>query len=260
MSDNKKYYYLKLKDNYFDQDNIKVLESMKNGHIYSLIILKLYVKSSKYDGKLMMTHEIPYKPDNVDILANVINHDIDHVKEAIKKGIQLGLITLLNTKEFWMTEIQNFIGHSSTEADRIREYRNKIGCTNVQQMNDKSTPELKIDKEIELDIKKNDVLKKWNNFSKEHNISTMKQLTNKRYDKYKTRFDEGMRLKDIFDKIIASDFLQGKSDRGWKLTFDWLIENDTNWVKVMEDRYTDSDPEMDKINKMIDDAQRAGIA
>jgi predicted phage replisome organizer len=177
MSDNKQYYYLKLKDNYFDKDNIKILESMKNGHVYSLIILKLYIKSCKYDGKLMMTHEIPYNPKDVDILANVINHDIDHVKEAIKNGIRLGLITLLDSKEFWMTEIQNFIGHSSTEADRIREYRKqlKLPCTNVQQKNDICTPELKKDikKNIKIKIKEKEIKIKYRNnihlTEKQHN-------------------------------------------------------------------------------------------
>ena len=55
MSDNQKYYYLKFKDNYFDQDHIKVIESMQNGHTYSLILIKLYLKSLKFDGQLYLT-------------------------------------------------------------------------------------------------------------------------------------------------------------------------------------------------------------
>ena len=35
MADNRKYYYLKLKDNYFDDDSIVLLESMQDGMIYS---------------------------------------------------------------------------------------------------------------------------------------------------------------------------------------------------------------------------------
>lgn len=157
MADNEKYYYIKLKDNYFDQDNIKVLESMKNGHIYSLIIIKLYLKAAKTDGQLMMTQRIPYDPNNVGVLASVICHDVDHVKEAIRLGVQLDLIKIIDGKEIWMTEIQNMIGRSSTEADRIRLYRKKLEAkalpesTNVQ-MYDKSTPE--IERDIEKEIKK----------------------------------------------------------------------------------------------------------
>ena len=159
MADNEKYYYIKLKDSYFDQDNIKVLESMKNGHIYSLIIIKLYLKASKTDGQLMMTQRIPYDPNNVSILANVIGHDVDHVKEAIRLGVQLDLIKIIDGKEIWMTEIQNMIGKSSTEADRIRLYRKKLDekllpeSADVQ-MYDKCTPEIEIEIEKEIEIKK----------------------------------------------------------------------------------------------------------
>ncbi|MCF7953901.1 MAG: phage replisome organizer N-terminal domain-containing protein [Spirochaetales bacterium] len=156
MSEERKYYYIKLKDNYFEQDNIKVLESMKNGHTYSLILIKLYLKASKFNGKLMMTNTIPYDPYKYDVLANVINHDVDHVKQAIEAGIKLDLITVLESGEIWMTEIQNFIGKSSTEADRIREYRKELDQKKIAykekkgvQMYNKSTPELELEKELE---------------------------------------------------------------------------------------------------------------
>jgi predicted phage replisome organizer len=127
MSDNMKYYYIKLKDNYFEQDNIKVLESMPNGHIYSLILIKLYLKASKYGGQLKMTPTIPYDPESVQTLASVINHDVSHVKEALKIAVDLDLIRIIDGREIWLTEIQNLIGSSSTEADRIREYRRTLG-------------------------------------------------------------------------------------------------------------------------------------
>ena len=50
MSDNRKYYYLKLKENYFDEDAIVLLESMQDGVLYSNILLKLYLKSLKMAG------------------------------------------------------------------------------------------------------------------------------------------------------------------------------------------------------------------
>jgi predicted phage replisome organizer len=126
MSDNKKYYYLKLKENFFDADNMKVLESYENGYIYSNIIMKLYLKSLKYDGRLMMTERIPYDPSKINILAKVINHDIAHVKDALYKAADLDIIKILDSGEMFMLDIQNFIGHSSTEGDRKRLYRKKI--------------------------------------------------------------------------------------------------------------------------------------
>ena len=151
MSDIKKYYYLKLKDNYFDQDNVKILESMENGYIYSLIVLKLYLKSLRSNGQLMMTDRIPYDPHKLKILAKVLNHDTDHVEKAIKIAQELGIMEIMETGEMFMLEMQNFIGHSSTEADRKREYRNQLG-----QMSGQSPLELKIefkDKDKDKEIK-----------------------------------------------------------------------------------------------------------
>ena len=159
MSDNKKYYYIKLKDNYFDQDNIKILEAMDNGYIYSLIILKLYLKSSKHNGRLMMTATIPYDPKKLSILANVIGHDVAHIKDALSYAKELDLIAILDTGEIWMTDIQNFIGKSSTEADRIREYRHQFSGKPALpepsvQMYDKSTPELERERKKEIEIER----------------------------------------------------------------------------------------------------------
>ena len=39
MADNRKYYYLKLKENFFDSDSIVLLEDMKDGILYSNILL-----------------------------------------------------------------------------------------------------------------------------------------------------------------------------------------------------------------------------
>jgi predicted phage replisome organizer len=125
MSTNKKWYFLKFKENYFEHDNIVALESLENGYIYSLIILKLYLKSLKHDGQLKMTHQIPYTADKINFLAKAIHHDTDHVMRAINSAKELGLITITETKEIFMTELQDLIGHGSSEAERKQKYRLK---------------------------------------------------------------------------------------------------------------------------------------
>ena len=59
MADNRKYYYLKLKENFFDSDSIVLLEDMKDGILYSNILLKLYLKSLKNGGKLQLDEHKP---------------------------------------------------------------------------------------------------------------------------------------------------------------------------------------------------------
>ncbi len=59
MADNRKYYYLKLKDNFFDGDSIVLLESMQDGILYSNILLKLYLKSLKNGADYSLTSIYP---------------------------------------------------------------------------------------------------------------------------------------------------------------------------------------------------------
>ena len=157
MSDNKKYYYLRLKDNFFDSDELKILESMKDGYLYSNILLKLYLRSLKNDGKLVVNERIPY---SADMLASVTGHQVGTIKQALSVFKDLGLIDVLDNGAIYMLDIQNFIGKGSSEADRKREYRQRIEAdrtnvqTNLRQISDKSTPEIEIEieKEIEKEI------------------------------------------------------------------------------------------------------------
>jgi predicted phage replisome organizer len=80
LSDNKKYYYMRLKEDFFDSDEIKIIESQPNGYMYSNILLKLYLKSLKRTGKLMVTDLIPY---TLESLSKVLGHNIDTVRNAI---------------------------------------------------------------------------------------------------------------------------------------------------------------------------------
>ena len=157
MSDNKKYYYLRLKDNFFDGDELKILESMKDGYLYSNILLKLYLRSLKNDGKLVVNDRIPY---NAEMLASVTGHQIGTIKQALSIFKDLGLIDVLENGAIYMLDIQNFIGRGSSEADRKREYRQRIETdrTNVQTkvrgISEKSPPEIEIELEKEIKIEK----------------------------------------------------------------------------------------------------------
>lgn len=154
MSDNKKYYYLKIKDNFYDTEDIKLLQAMDNGYFYSDILMKLYLTSLKNNGKLMFKDHIPYNPK---MIATITNHNVDIVEKALNIFKELGLIDILDNGAIYMADIQNFIGESSTEGDRKREYRRKIdqeknNLLPMGQMSDERPPEieLEIKKEIEL--------------------------------------------------------------------------------------------------------------
>lgn len=149
MADNKKYYYLKLKENFFESDEAIILESMPDGYIYSNILLKLYLRSLKNNGLLMFNNLIPY---NTQMLATITRHQVGTVEKAIQIFQQLKLIEVLDNGALYMTNIQNFVGKSSSDADRKRANYKKV--KQLGQMSEKSPeispPEIEIEKEIEL--------------------------------------------------------------------------------------------------------------
>ena len=156
MSDNRKYYYLKLKENYFDDDSIVLLESMQDGVLYSNILLKLYLKSLKHGGRLQLDEDIPY---TAQMIATITRQQIGTVERALQIFLKLGLVEVLDSGTFYMSNIELLIGQSSTEAERKRAARlqNKALSaprTNGGHLSDIRPPEIEIELEKEIEIEK----------------------------------------------------------------------------------------------------------
>ena len=156
MADNRKYYYLKLKESYFDDDAIVLLESMPDGILYSNILLKLYLKSLKNGGKLQLDENIPY---TAQMIATLTRQQVGTVERALGIFQQLGLVEQLHGGLLYMTDIELMIGQSSTEAERKRAARlaNKAlppPRTNGGHLSDIRPPELEIELEKEIEIKR----------------------------------------------------------------------------------------------------------
>ena len=155
MSDNRKYYYLKLKENYFDDDSIVLLESMQDGVLYSNILLKLYLKSLKHGGRLQLDEDIPY---TAQMIATITRQQIGTVERALQIFLKLGLVEVLDSGTFYMSNIELLIGQSSTEAERKRAARlqNKaLSALRISggHLSDIRPPEIEIELEKEIEIK-----------------------------------------------------------------------------------------------------------
>lgn len=157
MADNRKYYYLKLKESYFDDDAIVLLESMQDGILYSYILLKLYLKSLKHGGRLQLDENIPYTPQ---MIATITRQQIGTVERAIKIFLQLGLMEQMADGAFYMSNIELLIGQSSTEGERKRRARqaNRTALNPGGQMSahcpDIRPPEIEIELEIEKELER----------------------------------------------------------------------------------------------------------
>lgn len=135
----KKYYYLKLKDDFFEHEEIQILEAMPDGYLYCNILMKLYLRSLKSNGRLMYRGVIPYTPE---ILATLTRHSVGVVKSAIDTFRNLGLLEVLDNGAMYMLDVENFVGQSSDEADRVRLYRAKIQAEKLALQSEQEIDEL----------------------------------------------------------------------------------------------------------------------
>ena len=254
MSDNKKYYYLRLKDNFFDSDELKILESMKDGYLYSNILLKLYLRSLKNDGKLVVNDRIPY---NAEMLASVTGHQIGTVKQALSIFKDLGLIDVLENGAIYMLDIQNFIGKGSSEADRKREYRQRIETdrtnvqTNLRQISEKSPPEIEIELEKEIKIEK------------EIDSSASTTTKRKRFEKptlseikaYCIERNNNVDAQHFFDYYESNGWKVGKNSmKNWQAAVrTWEKNSYTNTTK--QTKKTNTEQTLDAIYKVMNESE-----
>lgn len=248
MADKTKYYYLKIKENFFDSEDMKLLESMDNGYIYSNILMKMYLLSLKNGGKLMYKDKIPY---NSKMLSTILNHNVDILDKAISIFKELNLIEILDSGAIFMLDIQNYIGKSSDEADRIRKYRNEINAekNELLQMYDKSTTNLSNikdrDKDIIKDIDNNIYTQNFEKFWKAYPKKRDKGNAEKWFKKHKPS--------EKLTNIMIEKIERFKDTQDWKKQDGQFIPYPTTWLnaKMWEDEFeTDSEREQ-RIDKEI---------
>lgn len=251
MSDSKKYYYLKVKDNFYESEEMIILQNMPDGYLYSDILMKLYLRSLKNNGKLMFKDVIPYTPS---ALAQVVRHQVGTVEKALEIFQDLGLIEVLDNGAIYMLDIQNFIGKSSTEADRKRLYRAEIQkeVKMLGQMSDKTPPE--IDIEIEKDI---------NNIYGQDEFDQLgqkKETWEQQFEKFYRKYPKKVKKQDVkkwFIKNQPSDelfsFMMNKLEQ-FRGSADWqkdggsYIPYPTTWLK--QKRWEDEEIQKTQQNKL----------
>ena len=246
MADNKKYYYLKLKENFFDSDSMVLLESMQDGILYSNILMKMYLKSLKNNGKLVLNDVIPY---STQMIATVTRHQVGTVEKAIEVFKQLGLIDVLDGGTIYMSDIELFVGQSSTEGDRKRAERLRLKQSDnlqIGQMSDIHPPEIEKEIEIEIDKENRDRVN-YQQIADMYNATCVSfprltVLSEKRKKAIKARLRKYSvdDIQRVFEMAQESDFLKGTNGRNWSATFDWIM-CDANMAKILDGNYANKD-------------------
>src|SRR5690554_2126783 len=150
---NKRFYWLKLPDDFFDRNDIKIIESQKNGEKYVLFYLKLLTAAIEHTGKLRFNESIPFTEE---MLATVTNTDIDVVRSSMKLFQNLDLIEIDDEKTIHMIEVPKMIGSETAAAKRVRKHRAKKQLEKQKTLHcntdvTKRNGEIDIELDIELD-------------------------------------------------------------------------------------------------------------
>lgn len=118
----RKYYWLKLKEDFFKRHDIRIIESMDNGKEYVLFYLKLLLESISHEGKLRFSDAIPY---NEKMLSTITDTNVDIVRSALKVLKELNLIEIYDDQTLYMSEIDKMVGSENSSAERMRKSRER---------------------------------------------------------------------------------------------------------------------------------------
>ena len=126
----KRYYWLKLKDDFFRQKEIKKLRRIAGGDTFTIIYLKIQLLSLKDNGKLFYEG---IEDNFAEELALEIDEDVDNVQVTLNYLIRHGLLEEVKQDEYVLPQTMSAIGSESASAERVRKNRAKtklLQCNN----------------------------------------------------------------------------------------------------------------------------------
>ena len=149
MSEPKRYFWLKLHKDFFQRKEIKRLRKIAGGDTYTIIYLKMLLRSIMSDGKL-------YFDGLEDDFASELALDLDEKEENVQITIQYllksGLLEMCSDEEYYLPDTKDSTGCETAAASRMRKCRAKkeqLKCNNVTHMLQNGYGE--IEKDIEID-------------------------------------------------------------------------------------------------------------
>lgn len=153
----KKYYWLKLKDDFFRDKRIKKLRRIAGGDTYTVIYLKMQLLSIKNNGVLIYEG---IEDSFAEELALDLDEDIENVKVTLLFLQSNGMLEEKGDNQYLMTETIKCIGSETASAERVRKHREEkkrkaLQCnTDVIPCNTEIEKEKEIDTEIEIEKEK----------------------------------------------------------------------------------------------------------
>lgn len=238
-NDSKRYFWFKLKKDFFQQHQIKVLKSLPNGRLIGWIYLELLAESTSHNGELRYSETIPY---DISSLASVIDESREDLEKALEILDKLELIDVLEDQTIYMREVSKLLGSETGQTIRKREQKQQEG-KNYPDI----TPTLPKKYPRDKSIDTRDKSKEKDNtivLSKEKNTT----MATKRFVKPSiSEIEEYVEVKGY--EIIAQHFYDYYEANGWKVgknpMKDWKAtirnwaRNNKNWSKSVKKNIPD---------------------
>lgn len=240
---NKRYYWLKLPEDFFRQKEIKSLRKIAGGDTYTIIYQKMLLKSLSNNGILYFDG---IEDDFISELALDIDEDYENVAITVQYLRAKGILLEINEEEFLLTTCEEMVGSETASTRRARKSRknqNLLQCNaNTTKCNGEIEKEIDIELDIETEKEKRVNYQLVADMYNDTCVSfpRVTKLSDKRKRAIKARLkvysmDD---FKKLFQKAEGSSFLKGSNGRNWSANFDWLIE-DANMAKVLDGNYDD---------------------
>lgn len=260
--DDTRFYWMIIKEDFFDDDAIAWLEEQPNGKEYVLFYLKLCAKSLKTSGIMIRRVGEMLIPYDNNTLGKITNTCPDTVLVAMKHLTDIGLVKILENGELYLTQAEKLIGSRSVGAFKKQQQRQRQQAiqtapppalpenTEGRQGADNCPPDIEIEIEKELDIEIERDTKRqrldYQKIIKAYNdtcvsLPSVNKLSESRKKAIKARINSGYSIEDLikcFEKAEKSSFLKGKNKSNWHADFDWLLK-DANIAKVLDGKYDD---------------------
>lgn len=148
----KRYYWLKLPEDFFRQLPIKKLRRIAGGDTYTVIYLKMLLLSLKQDGRIYFEG---VEENFSEELALELDEEEENVKVTVRFLLAHGLMKLVDETEYVLTQCSNMVGSESASAERVRRHReNKALQCNVDVTDMKRIGNVEKEIEIEKDKEK----------------------------------------------------------------------------------------------------------
>ncbi len=267
----KRLYWLKLKEQFFQDKAIKKLRRMAGGDTYTIIYLKLLLLGLRAGGNLYYDR---IEDTFAEELALEMDEDAENVQFCLIYLQKIGLIETVSDNQLFLTETPELTQSEAQSTIRSRRCRQKkalqsganaalmqpscnADAAHLQRSaNASAAPEKETETEKESETEPEAegeteragagapppdpaaVVRDYNSICTALPPCRTLSEARKRAISARLQTYSASELHKMFEKAQASSFLTGQNKRGWSATFDWLMK-DENIAKVLDGNYDD---------------------